>query len=181
MTLFLDMDDVLCDFHSQALKLHGRPDLVANWPIGVWDMAEVLGITTNQFWWPINEAGADWWASLPLSPQAKPLLKLANKFFKNEWLVCTSPSEDPSCVAGKVRWIQTYLKIPMCRVIFCGQKQLLSRPKNILVDDRTSNCDRWESAGGKVVRWPQRWNGRDTSPDGYKTALVLLQYFAEEL
>lgn len=64
MRIYLDMDGVLCDFVGAACKLHGRdPATVTHW-----NFFKDWGMTAEEFWRPIHEAGEDFWANLEPYP-----------------------------------------------------------------------------------------------------------------
>lgn len=48
-----------------------------------------------------------------------------------------------------------FADIPM---ILCKEKFFLAAPDRLLIDDNDGNVDKWRSAGGKAILFPQIWN-----------------------
>lgn len=68
--IHLDVDGVLADWQSAAIRLFDQDpvEVHASWPPDVWDLATVLGISTNQLWRAVDAAGSNFWANLELFP-----------------------------------------------------------------------------------------------------------------
>ncbi|MFT7668384.1 MAG: hypothetical protein ACI8X5_001076 [Planctomycetota bacterium] len=154
--VLLDMDGVLVDFHSAALALHGGQGLLASWPTGEWNMAKVLGITIKEFWAPITEQGADFWANLSWYPWADELIELCEGL--GGFVIATSPSHHPSSAAGKVRCLRDHFG-PKFRDYMIGpHKYLMAGSGMVLVDDRDTGIADFRAVGGSALRFPRRWN-----------------------
>ena len=154
--LLLDMDGVLVDFVGAALRLHGRDEVLDNWPDGVWDMSEVLGISGREFWHPINQAGAEFWASLEPYTWCDELVALADE--TGGWCILTSPSSDPSCAAGKITWLQRRFGGGFRGFLIGPPKWVCARPDQVLVDDNDTNVDHFRARGGQAILFPRPWN-----------------------
>jgi hypothetical protein len=112
-TIFLDMDGVLCDFTGSALRLHGiNLDVDTQWPAGAsYEFYEAFGMTEDECWGPINEAGAAWWATLPLFDWTNPLVALVEDVAARTGRdvgIATSPDRNGFSAQGKTVWIQTH-------------------------------------------------------------------------
>lgn len=154
--LLVDMDGVLVDFVTAALRLHGRMDVEENWPAGTWDFPTVLGISDREFWHPIHEAGAEFWASLTSYPWCDELLSLIAD--SGNWSILTSPSHDPYCSAGKIRWLQERFGRGFRNFLVGPPKWLCARPDQLLIDDNDSNVRNFRARGGQAILFPQPWN-----------------------
>jgi len=160
MPLLLDMDEVLVDFAGAAARLHGwsRPALEAVWPVGQWSIVEPMGLTVEQFWAPIQQAGEAFWTGLQPQPWCWDLLRLAEEQYGDDWFIVSSPSRSPTCYSGKVQWLHRHYRHNFHRLVLTGCKPLLARPDAILIDDREETVNKFITAGGQGVVFPCRHN-----------------------
>jgi len=164
--IFLDLDGVLADWATAAILLHGRdPDAVlGSWPAGTYDLADVLGISDNEMWRPINDAGASFWAELKPLPWYGDLLSLC--MHTAPTTILTSPSKDPSAAAGKTRWLQAVFGSGFRDYLIGPAKVACAYPGAVLIDDADKNCESFVASaqgirtGGAAVVFPQRWNSK---------------------
>jgi hypothetical protein len=95
----------------------------------------------------IAEAGAEWWATLPWTPEGK---RLWQKLAKYEPRILSSPMNPlAACKNGKKSWIQINLE-PIYKpseVILTSKKYRLAKG-NVLIDDFVLNTVPWENKGG---------------------------------
>lgn len=150
--ILLDMDGVIADFAGASCKLHGQPPVY-----DCWNYFEKWGISEDEFWAPINAAGRDFWANLDDCPGADELIAEVSRI-DPEFHICTKPSHDPMCMAGKLDWIKRKFGSQFRRYIFTPNKSLLSRPGRMLVDDSDENITEWAGGGGDYALVPQPWN-----------------------
>ena len=165
--IFLDMDGVLVDFVGGALRTcFGNMEAticqtLELWPAGEYDITKVVGGTIDEFWEAIN-AEKGFWESLSPYPWAADLIDLVESAVKRKWSIATSPSRDPQCAAGKVKWLQDNCsKGQSFRNYFITpEKHLLAggNRTRVLIDDRDVNVDRWRECGGSAILFPQPWN-----------------------
>lgn len=153
--IVLDLDGVVVNFCKAAFEIHGRP-----WTPEVptkFDFFEDWGITTDEFWKPIDKEGPIFWERLEKFPWTEGFIaKLSD--YPVDLVVATSPSLSPGCTAGKVELIK-YLFHNKYRDYFIGpRKWYLSLPGRILIDDSDDNCQKWEERGGRAILFPQPWN-----------------------
>ncbi|MCA9072771.1 MAG: hypothetical protein KDA84_27800 [Planctomycetaceae bacterium] len=156
--IFLDMDGVLVDFSSAALRLHGVEDI--EWPRGEWDFPKVLGISRGEFWSKIDSQGSEFWANLEPYPWYRELLDLVAE--AAPFSILTSPSLSPSCPKGKLVWLSKHMPRRNGRVfrdfLIGPAKHLLAKDSRVLIDDSDTNAENFRAAGGEVILFPRLWN-----------------------
>jgi len=157
--IFLDMDGVLCDFVSAAMRVHGREFVASEWPKGEWDIAKVLGISVGEFWRKINNTDG-FWVMLDRYPWSSSLyLEL---WAMDKVVIATAPSRCPSSYSGKRIWLDK--RSIDSHVMFGSSKHLMAAPGRILIDDGQHNIDAWKAAGGQAILFPQPWNNGPSVP-----------------
>lgn len=170
--IILDMDGVLTDFVKAALPLFGKD---IDYPITKTNMEEALGITTNEFWGAIEKAGHDWWANMPETLECDEILNLCQHF-----VISTSPLMSVHAVTGKIEWLRKKFGSKFNNYMVGKQKQLMSKPGNILIDDFETNVNKFRSVSnpGDAILVPRPWNkGRDLNLRG----MQLVKYIKHEL
>ena len=167
--IFVDMDGVLVDFIGAALKLHGCDveSTLAGWPGGVFDVAEVLGISPAEFWSKIDAAGEEWWGSLSPYPWMGDLLGLVAKC--DEFILATSPSRFHGSSSGKVLWMQRAFGTSWRNYMLGEHKHLFAKRGSLLIDDNEAAVRKFREHGGSAILFPQPWNslGGVDDPVGY--------------
>jgi 5'(3')-deoxyribonucleotidase len=151
--ILLDMDGVCADFVGAACKLHGKPTS----EVDCWDFFEKWGIDEDAFWEPINNAGRDFWANLEPYPWLDELVASVS-MMDPSFYICTKPSMQASCLAGKLDWIHKHFGRKFRRYIFTPNKTPLASEGRLLIDDSDTNCEAFEQAGGWSILVPQPWN-----------------------
>jgi hypothetical protein len=156
--IFLDLDGVLADWASAAILLHDHdPEaIMGSWPPGVYELAEVLGISGNEMWRPINSAGAEFWANLEPLPWCGDLMSLCTRIAPTT--ILTSPSKDPGAAAGKTRWLQSVFGSSFRDYLIGPAKGACASRGAVLIDDRDEGCEWFIAAGGHAIVFPQPWN-----------------------
>jgi hypothetical protein len=162
--IFLDLDGVLADWASAAILLHDHDPaaIIGSWPPGVYELAEVLGISGNEMWRPINSAGAAFWANLAQLPWCIDLMTACTGIAPTT--ILTSPSKDPSAAAGKTQWMQSVFGSSFRDYLVGPAKAACAYPGAVLVDDRDENCRSFVATpqgvrtGGAAIVFPQPWN-----------------------
>jgi len=165
--VFLDLDDVACDWAGAALRLHGLERRLHDWPKGEWDIPKVLGMTDDDFCRPITELGARFWADLEPLPWMNDLVEMVDSFTGGNWSIATAPNRErfPDSPIGKAKWIRAHLHLRPKSVFTGEDKDLLSRPGHVLIDDRQSNCQAFSVPGGHGIVFPRPWNNRTSTAD----------------
>ena len=160
MVVLLDLDEVLADFVGGALAAHRwtRERLNTVWQPGQWSIVEPMGLTVQQFWAPINNAGEKFWIELQPTPWMQPLVHTIQAMVGEAWYIVTSPSSNRLSWSGKLQWIHDHFGSQFDRVVFTAHKYLLANPQSILVDDRQETIERFMDYGGRGITFPSRHN-----------------------
>jgi 5'(3')-deoxyribonucleotidase len=151
--LLVDMDGCLCDFVKSACALHGQP--VES--VDCWDFNKKWGITSEQLWAPIHDAGFEFWADLEPYPWFDELIGMVSEVDPN-FYICTTPSQSPDSCSGKLEWIHRHLGYQFNRYFMAPSKSPLAAPGRLLIDDGDHNCKAFDEAGGEFICVPQPWN-----------------------
>lgn len=149
--IFVDMDGVVADFHTSACALHGMT---------MEQMAENYGTywSGDRFWQPIHDGGAEFWENIKPLPWAYALIDLVRSLCDDNWYFLSSPSNQPSCHAGKVQWIHRFMGSDFNRMLLTPYKHLLAQPNHILIDDHEITVTRFNIEGGQTVLFPSSMN-----------------------
>lgn len=147
-TIFLDLDGVLADFNAHARAVLRRPpqieDINGRWP--------------DEDWNRIRDC-TNFYRHIPLMPRANEMVALARGFRDTLgwelYMLTAIPNKNDMFMVfqDKIDWVNDYF--PDIRVQFgpySEDKHQHCSPGDILVDDRTSNCDEWRTAGGIAVK-----------------------------
>jgi len=172
--IYLDLDGVVADFHSGWCDLweidRSNVDKITSWHLGLQAAAEVrLGYTMSmdQVWMTLEDAGAEWWANLPLLPWANDLVELCQTHAPVVFM--TSPALSPSrsatrtntsCLTGKIMWMEKHFP-EITRWAITPVKHHMSHPGALLIDDSTHGCDVFQKHGGEVYLFPRPWSATD--------------------
>ena len=151
MNIYLDMDDVVADWMGYARAYLKRPE---------WSMGTML---PDQEWRRLKDDHR-MYSKLPLKEGAYDLVDWCRTFTKeNGWglyFLSAIPhgNDMPWAVQDKVFWGQEYFPdIPVFLGPYSHQKFMHCKPGDVLIDDRRSNCEEWERAGGRAhmyKEWP---------------------------
>ena len=153
MDIYLDMDDVVADWMGYARAYLKQPQ---------WKEGEMLPDTT----WRRLKDDQRMYFNLPLKEGADELVDWVTKYTtKNNcglYFLSAIPhgNDMPWAVQDKVFWAQKHFPhIPVFLGPYSHEKYMHVRnPGDILIDDRRSNCDEWERAGGQAHQykaWPE--------------------------
>ncbi len=174
----VDMDGVLCDFVLSAVKLHAPAnvgDVYLSWPAGEYSMERVLGCSTNEFWKPIHDGGAEFWANIPAFGWHQKLMVLCRQYAPTT--ILTSPSKHGTSLAGKLDWLHRHYGSNFRDFLMGPNKHFCARPGAVLIDDCDANCEKFEAHGGRAICFPQQWNKNHGIADPYEyTARKLAEY-----
>lgn len=142
MIIYLDMDDVVADWMPAAREIVNR-----NWNYGERIPDED---------WNKVKAKARFYRDLPIKDGAHDLVNYCRDL-KAEGLIedlrfLTALPHDysvPFAAYDKVLWAtERFERIPVLFGPFSYDKWKHCQPGDILIDDRTSNCEEWIAAGG---------------------------------
>ena len=161
---YLDMDGVLVDFIKGALTAHDRLDLYDNYPVGVWNIWEPMGITGEEFWAPLKSY--DFWINLEPYPWFDELLTMMNDYFGNHWWIATSTGTVSMSASAKLDWIFKHFPKndgkKFTRFNLCPDKEHLgiNRPDSVLIDDYIVNHTKYLATGAHSILFAQPWNNK---------------------
>jgi 5'(3')-deoxyribonucleotidase len=148
-TIFVDMDGVLTDFVGSVRKAVQWWD---KWPEGEYDICKASGYDI----WPYTN-NFKFWHQMDRTGEAVELMALLEK---HNYYVCTAPTFEPQCAAGKLAWLRD--NWPHCyrkrRYILTPHKHLLARPDYLLIDDSDAQCSEWTRHGGEALLFARPWN-----------------------
>ena len=144
MNIYLDMDDVVADWMAHAqdfLKMRWNHETSERIPQSDWDKLK---------------SDTHFYRSLPLKVGAHELVDYCRNLTQStngHLRFLTALPHDysmPFAVSDKVFWAQEYFPdVPVTVGPFSFDKwRHCKNPTDILIDDRTSNCNEWIDAGG---------------------------------
>ncbi len=151
--ILLDVDGVLANFVKGACALHNQP--VES--VDCWDFNIKWGISSDELWAPIHDAGWEWWANLEPYPWFDDLIHMVEEADPN-YVICTTPSASPYSCSGKLEWIHRHLGKDFRRYIMACDKSPLAARGRLLIDDGDHNCKAFREKGGDFICVPQPWN-----------------------
>ena len=141
--IYLDMDDVVADWIPEARAIVNR-----DWTYGSERVSEAD--------WNKVKAKTRFYRDLPLKTGAHELVEFCKAAVATglasdlRFLTALPRGNDvPYAVYDKVRWADRHFPgIPMLIGPYSQDKWQHCVPGDILVDDRVSNCEEWQRAGG---------------------------------
>jgi hypothetical protein len=142
MNIYLDMDDVVADWMPAARAIVNR-----NWNYGE---------RIPEHDWAKVKAKQRFYRDLPIKPGAHELVQycrdaVANGLVEGLFFLTALPHDYsvPYASQDKVWWAhERFPNIPVFFGPFSYDKWKHCNPGDILIDDRTSNCDEWTKVGG---------------------------------
>lgn len=142
MKVYLDMDGVIADFFSAAVKL-------ADCEHSHWRDMEQRDIQRA-----LNKVRKTpgFFSSVPAFPMANTLVRsIVN--IAGGYTILSSPLESyPGCADEKIGWIEKNIHIQPDEIIISSNKPKYASD-NILIDDYGYNCRKWEEAGGFAIKY----------------------------
>lgn len=160
--IFLDMDGVLCDFHTAVATLWGLdPGRLgeADWAeIGEWG----IGVPKPDFWSRIEAEGRGFWERLGKLPWTDELWEACHQR-ADRVAILTSPAPFFACHEGKRAWVRA--RLGRADVVITSAKALCSGPSKVLIDDRTKYAEGWAAAGGHFIPLRRPWTGAGPSAE----------------
>lgn len=143
MNIYLDMDDVVADWFGYAREYLNEP---------LFKDGDMLPDTT----WQKLKNDQRMYSKLPVKEGAYELVEWCRNYRDNNnaglfFLSAIPKGNDmPWAPQDKVFWAQEYFPdIPVFLGPYSYDKWVRCSPGDILIDDRTSNCEDWNRAGGK--------------------------------
>jgi 5'(3')-deoxyribonucleotidase len=144
MIIYLDIDDVVADWHEAAQVFLKRR----------WDKT---GERIPHDEWERIKDNSRFYRDLPLREGANELVAWCKAYADTNpgtevrFLTAIPKGNDmPWAVQDKVWWAHEHFPgIPLFIGPYSHDKHVHCQPGDILIDDRTSNCEEWIAAGGK--------------------------------
>ncbi len=141
--VYLDMDGVIADFFGGVERLYG----VDHWKQLTSDKTKDLRQDVID-----RISGTDFFAHLPKFNTADTLIEMIKKFTGGKYSILTSPLRGDTENSGyyKKVWIGKNIPKPD-NIIVTGVKEtyaVKNGVRNILIDDRPINIEKWQSKGG---------------------------------
>lgn len=140
------MDSVVADWESFAHQILGSGTLDIN---GRWPDED----------WARLKACKTFYRHLPKMPRADDMMALARRFRDelgwNLFMLTAIPHNNdvPEVYQHKIEWqLERYPDVMVHFGPYSFEKQNHCKPGDILVDDRTSNCEEWTNRGGIAVQ-----------------------------
>ena len=175
--IFLDMDGVLSNFVGAVATIFRttEQELLDKWIPGEYDVCKILDISEERMWEMVFLGGEEFWSEMKPYPWAKELYELCCSIAPT--VILTSPSREPNCLSGKVKWLCKNLgSEEVFRDFLIGpRKEMCAAPGHLLIDDYDNKCSSFIEHGGEAILFRRVWNqGRliDDDPMEYiKTQL----------
>lgn len=163
--LFLDLDEVFCDFVGGAVQAYNvsKEEMWNNQKIGEWSilpaLTRTLGreVTQYDFEEKIRSRGSKFWKDLKPLPWFHSLLELVESL-KVEWYILSAPANNVECYTGKVQWLHKNFGYSFNRFLITEHKYLLAGENRILVDDKPQNVLEFRRNGGSGITFPSGGN-----------------------
>ena len=155
--IFLDMDGVLVDFVSAALKAHNRPDPYVNGMYAGKRLEDVWEMSPSKFWEPMR--GHEFWAKLKPTKEFRRIVRALPRTVQRA--ILTTPSKrDAESITGKTTWVRTWMPGMEEEIVFAKNKELIADWNSILVDDTDDVVETFRENGGRAILFPRPWNSR---------------------
>jgi len=145
MTIYVDMDGVLCDFVKQVETVHG-------FKINNWSRMQPADR------WVKIRAYKRFWSDMPWYPGSRQMWSYIQKYDVKILSAFVRESHDPNCRQGKLTWIQKHLGLPTNKIHLVKRHQKQDYAKtggkpNILIDDFEKNIKQFNARGGIGIRF----------------------------
>jgi len=169
--ILIDLDDTLNLFTMPALNEVGCPvgpyeysAFNPTWGMDIVAAANHLHLdrtfTKEEFWDSLSE---EFWATVPVSNEAFAFLDYC-RFLVGEENVCVLTAfhldfEQPYVAAAKADWIKHFLPPWLHGSFLIGpDKKFCAHPGALLIDDSSSNVQKFKERGGHAITVPRPWN-----------------------
>lgn len=177
--LYLDLDGVCVDFIRGAIAAHDYdPDeVLARWASehrGEFLPYKVMGLEMDLFWNRLHELGESFWIELEPFPWFDDLYCRLSEV--GHVVFCTASTRAPSCLSGKLHWLQARFGTEFQDFILTAHKDRLAHENAYLIDDFDENIERFCRRGGQGILFPQFWNSNhvvDQNPVEYVLERVI--------
>jgi 5'(3')-deoxyribonucleotidase len=183
-TIYLDMDGVCTDFVSAGIMANGRDpaEVFRLWSEsfpGEYHPYTVMGIDVDSFWEAVAAEGEAFWANLQEYEWYPDLLPALQDI--GDVVFLTSGAYVPSCLSGKLKWLQMRFGRDFQGYVMTARKHLLAKPGTILIDDYEANVLAFQNHGGRAVLFPQIWNRNHEVTDRLSLTLESVEQLANKM
>ena len=104
--------------------------------------------------WPlIDKEGEKFWTNMEILPWGRRLYNLL-KETGDYFCFLTSPSNNPICASGKIKWLKKHFGENFKDFLIGRNKHLCASPTSILIDDNKDKIKKFKQFGGHVFQWP---------------------------
>jgi hypothetical protein len=139
--IYCDMDGVLCDFKTAAIKTTGIP-------LDKW----MENQDSDDKWKPIID-NKRFWYTLPWQQGGQQLWSYINNYSPHILSAYVEHATDPNCIPGKRFWAQSNLGLPTNRINLVKRREKqnfakLNGEPTILIDDYIKNINQFKARGG---------------------------------
>ena len=150
------MDGVLTNFRRAVAEAFNKPYSYET-ESSNWFFWEDWGITTEEV---ENICTTDFWQFMPFMHDALSLFgTICVKFNAKQIYLLSEPMSNVESMTGKWLWIKHNLPSYYKRTILMkSPKHLLAKPNTLLIDDRDSNIEKFQAAGGHGILVPRIGN-----------------------
>lgn len=143
-TIYLDMDDVIADFKAYAVAVLRKQSTEEKWPDAEWTRLK---------------DNPRLYRDLDKTPEADTIVNACREICnQRQWqlkfLTAVPKGNDVHwAFYDKVHWVaKHYPDIPVMFGPYSKDKHVHCTPGDVLIDDRTSNCEEWRAAGGLAIQ-----------------------------
>lgn len=155
LKVFIDLDGVCAFWEKGAAEVCGidieDPDIRESIKGG--KRIETFVGGDSKMWPLIDQEGEKWWENLEKLPWTDRLIKEIKKRTGN-FSFLTSPSNNPLCAAGKIKWIKKHFGEDFKDFLIGKNKHLCASSNTVLIDDDKKKCKKFEEYGGVSFLWP---------------------------
>jgi hypothetical protein len=139
--IYCDMDGVLCDFKSAAIKTTGMS-------LDKW----MENQDSDDKWKPIID-NKRFWYTLPWQQGGQQLWSYINNYSPHILSAYVEHATDPNCIPGKRFWAQSNLGLPTNRINLVKRREKqnfakLNGEPTLLIDDYIKNINQFKARGG---------------------------------
>ena len=141
--IYCDMDGVLCDFKTAAVRDTGLP--IEQW-------MQSGGRDKAGKWKPIID-NKRFWYTLPWQSGGQQLWMYIKNYSPHILSAYVEHATDPNCIPGKRHWAMSHLGLPAMRINLVKRVQKQNYAKvvgqpAVLIDDYKKNTDQFTQRGG---------------------------------
>lgn len=180
LRIFLDMDGVVAFWEKSAAKtldIDLNDEKIREEIKNGKRMETYVGGDENM--WPlIKKEGDEWWENIELLPWAKRLYNML-KEKADYFSFLSSPSNDPLCASGKVKFLRKHFGDDFKDFLIGRNKYMCASKNALLVDDDKGKTKKFKKFGGYIFQWPSPLELLDGDIDVEETFDELSDYIKE--